>query len=404
MDENLFYWVWLSLCFPAGSKKMKKLLDEAGDPQGIYEDRDELSYDFLNDAERRRMGTVSLGSAEKVLDDCRRLDVRIVTMADEEYPKRLLDLPGPPAVLYCQGDLSGLDEKLTVAVVGTRDVTDYYKRCTGNISFQLARAGAVIISGCAVGCDEYGHRGALRAGGRTIGVLACGFGVDYPRQTGDLRALMLEKGGALISELPPFVKDDRNYFRVRNRLIAALSEGVLATQVPIRSGATLTADHAIALGRDLFCLPPNDIFSTECMGAAALIREGAQTVFSAKDILDVYLDDFAGGLDAEKLPAGNMVAAVGMRAASSPAKKPEKAERSPAEPPKEEPVKEKAPLPDTLLPSQKKILALMEKGPAHLSDLLEEAGVPSWELLTQMTELELMGLVRGLSGQLYELA
>lgn len=397
MDNRLVYWVWLTLCFPAGSRKMKKLLDEA-DPQGIYEDRDELTFSFLNEQELRRMQTISLGSAEKVLDDCRKLGVHIVTMEDELYPDRLRELDDPPPVLYVQGDLSGLDDRLTIGIVGTRDITDYYKRCTGNISFQLARAGTVIISGCAVGCDEYGHRGAIRAGGRTVGVLACGFGVNYPRETEAVRLQMVETGGALISELPPYVHHDRNYFRVRNRLIAALSEGVLVTQVPTRSGAILTADHAINQGKELFCLPPADIFSTECMGAAALIRDGAQVVFSAKDILEVYLDRFGPGMDTGRIPTEDMIAAVSMRAASTPAPKAEKA----AVPAAAEEKKEPAALPDTLTGLQKKILVRLEQGPAHMVDLLEDADVPSWELLAQMTELELMGLVRALSGQQYE--
>lgn len=400
MDERLLYWVWLTLCFPAGSKKIHKLLAEA-DPQGIYEDRDDLHFPFLNENELRRMQTISLGSAEKVLDDCRQLNVRAVTMEDEAYPKRLLDLEDAPPVLYVQGDIAGLDDRLTIGVVGTRDITDYYRRCTGNISFQLARAGAVIISGCAVGCDEFGHRGALRAGGKTVGVLACGFGVNYPRETEEVRERMVETGGALISELPPYTRHDRNYFRVRNRLIAALSEGVLVTQVPVRSGATLTADHAINQGKELFCLPPADIFSTECMGAAALIRDGAQVVFSARDILEVYLDRFGPEVDREKVPAADMIPAVGMRAASTPAPKADK----PAGETHEAPAG-KAPLPDDLTDLQKQILARLENGPAHAADILaempEDVSVPSWELLAQLTELELMGLVRGLSGQQYE--
>lgn len=402
MDDKLLYWVWLTLCFPAGSKKMQQLLDE-GFPREIYESRDALAFDFLMSSDLHRLQTISLGSAEKVLDDCRKLGVHALTMEDDAYPQRLRDIDTPPPVLYYQGDLQELDRRLTIGIVGTRDITDYYKKCTGNISYQLARAGAVIISGCAVGCDEYGHRGAIRARGRTIGVLACGFGVNYPRQTEEVRQQMLELGGALVSELPPYSREERHYFRVRNRLIAALSEGVLVTQVPVRSGAILTADHAINQGKELFCLPPADIFSTECMGAAALIRDGAQVVFSARDILEVYLDRFGPEMDTEKVPTEDMIPAVGMRSASIPAKTEKPAEPKPV--PHTEIVpekKESTPLPDDLTDVQRRILTVLEKGPAHAEDLLHEVEVASYEMLALMTELELYGLVRSLSGQRYE--
>ena len=418
MNDKVLYWIWLTLCFPPANRRMLLALEHM-DPEALYEKRQDPGLPFLTSADLHRLRTVSLASAEKVLTDCQKLEVELLTMEDPAYPRRLREIDSPPPVLYYQGDLSNLDDALTIGVVGTRRVSDYYRRATGNISYQLARAGAVIVSGCAVGCDEYGHRGALRAGGRTVGVLACGFGVNYPAETRELREAMLQRGGALISELPPGTGKDSGYFRIRNRLIAALSEGVLVTQVPVRSGALLTADHAVEQGKELFCLPPNDIFSPDCMGSASLIRDGARVIFSARDILDEYLERFGPAVDQQRLPAENMTPpSVGRRTAvrSKPdpaavsAEKPEEVtvpqpEEQPAAPaapqPEETPVSP-APLPEELSENQRKILKRLEEGPAHVEDLLTCVEAAPYELLALLTELELLGLVRALSGQRYE--
>lgn len=417
MRDDLLYWVWVSLCFPPANPKMLQLLEELP-PKEIYEHRDSLPA-FLSAEDVRRLNKVPLAMAEGVLERCGQMEVGILTMEDADYPKRLLHIELPPPVLYCQGSLAGLDERLTIGIVGTRSVDDYYRRATGNISFQLARAGAVIISGCAVGCDEYAHLGALQAKGLTIGVLACGFGVNYPAQTEYIRR-EIPAHGALISELPPGTKEDRYYFRARNRLISGLSEGVLASQTPTRSGALLTISHALEQGKDIFCLPPNDIFSNTCMGIAPAIRDGAQVILSARDILDYYMSRFESVLNLERMPAADM---TGSRQSKQPAKAPEKkkpakneakepaqADASPApdglsadgSPAPSAPPASPAPLPEGLAEQQRQVLMLLEQGPRQVEELVEDTGLVLYELLAMLTELELMGLVRLLSGQRYE--
>lgn len=392
MDDKLLYWVWMTLCFPPGSRRMLQLLQRMR-PEELYQNRNASSLPFLGPVDQSRIRGVSLEQAEKVLADCQRLKVDLVTMEDEGYPGRLLQTDSPPPVLYYQGSLEQLDASLTIGVVGTREAEEYYLRSTGNISFQLARAGVVIISGCAVGCDQYAHLGALKADGRTIGVLACGFGVNYPKETEDLRRAMLKRG-ALISELPPGTRNDKNYFRVRNRLISALSEGVLVTQAPVRSGALLTADHAVEQGKELFCLPPNDIYDAKCMGIAPLIRDGAQVVFSAWDILGAYLDRFGPVIDEEKLPGEDMTTRSGGRPAKAPPKE--------GTPPPSEVRQEVRPVPEDLAPEMREILSLLGKEPVQVEELLGKVEMVPYELLAVLTELELRGLARSLSGQRYQ--
>ena len=403
MREDLLYWVWVTLCFPPANPKMLQLLEELT-PREIYERQGSLPFPFLGAEDVRRLKKVPLAMAEGVLERCGQLGVHILTMQDEDYPRRLLHIEFPPPVLYCQGSLANLDQLLTIGIVGTRSVNDYYRRATGNVSFQLARAGAVIVSGCAAGCDEYAHLGALRAKGVTVGVLACGFGVNYPAKTEYVRK-EIPAQGALISELPPGTKEDRHYFRIRNRLIAGLSEGVLAAQTPTRSGALLTITHALEQGKDIFCLPPNDIFSNTCMGIAPAIRDGAQVILSARDILDYYLSRFEPVLDMERMPAADM---TGSRPGKRPAKAaPEKKKRAKDEPGTSAPPDKTAnaapaPLPEWLTDQQRQVLLMLGEGPKQVEELMESTGLASYQLLTRLTELAGAGLGRMLSGLVFE--
>ena len=220
-------------------------------------------------------------------------------MEDAEYPESLMHIYCPPPVLYVRGDLGCLRNRLCVSVVGTRKAYDYYLSAAGNICYQLARSGAAVISGCAVGTDSYAHLGCMRGGGPTVGVLACGIDVDYPKESHGLKEAVVATGGALITELEPGRKVPAGYFHARNRLIAGLADCVLLGQVPLRSGAMITANAAIDQGKDLFCIPPSSIYDARCMGAASYIRDGAKLAFSAYDIVMEYLNRYKDTLHPE---------------------------------------------------------------------------------------------------------
>ena len=421
------YWVWLSLCFPVACERVVALLEET-DPETFY--REKTAYPFLKPDDLKAVETVSLERAEMVIRKCEKAGGRVLTMEDAEYPESLMHIYCPPPVLYVRGDLGCLRNRLCVSVVGTRKAYDYYLSAAGNICYQLARSGAAVISGCAVGTDSYAHLGCMRGGGPTVGVLACGIDVDYPKESHGLKEAVVATGGALITELEPGRKVPAGYFHARNRLIAGLADCVLLGQVPLRSGAMITANAAIDQGQDLFCIPPSSIYDARCMGAASYIRDGAKLAFSAYDIVMEYLNRYKDTLHPEVVERQPLFITEPEEKGEIPLPKPKsrkkKAEKpavsapEPAPPPEEETLLETirqeeppgilrtaAGIAYTLSPEdspRSRILSLLSDEPRLIDDLAAACGLPVGELLQTLTELELEGAVEALSGSRFRLA
>lgn len=421
------YWVWLSLCFPVACERVVALLEET-DPETFY--REKTAYPFLKPDDLKAVETVSLERAEMVIRKCEKAGGRVLTMEDAEYPESLMHIYCPPPVLYVRGDLGCLRNRLCVSVVGTRKAYDYYLSAAGNICYQLARSGAAVISGCAVGTDSYAHLGCMRGGGPTVGVLACGIDVDYPKESHGLKEAVVATGGALITELEPGRKVPAGYFHARNRLIAGLADCVLLGQVPLRSGAMITANAAIDQGKDLFCIPPSSIYDARCMGAASYIRDGAKLAFSAYDIVMEYLNRYKDTLHPEVVERQPLFITEPEEKGEIPLPKPKsrkkKAEKpavsapEPAPPPEEEilleTIRQEEPpgilrtaagIAYTLSPEdspRSRILSLLSDEPRLIDDLAAACGLPVGELLQTLTELELEGAVEALSGSRFRLA
>ena len=240
---------------------------------------------LLTDDEKKRAAETRNGSVREVIDICRRNGIKIITFDDSEYPVLLKNIDNPPIVLFCAGNLNGLDDTITVSAVGTRKPSDYSIAVTRHIIPQLCKVGAVITSGLAVGIDYEVHKACLNSGGRTIGVLGCGIMVNYPADNAKLKRAIVENGGAVISELLPYTRPSADYFKYRNRIISGLSKGTLVIEADEKSGALLTANHACEQGREVFYIPPRDILSPRYMGVASLGRDGATPVFNYLDIL-----------------------------------------------------------------------------------------------------------------------
>jgi DNA processing protein len=221
-------------------------------------------------------------SASRALEAAHSAGARIVASGDAEYPVRLLELPDPPAVLFAIGALESLAAPC-VAIVGTRRATSYGERMTFEIAAALARAGVTVISGMARGIDGVAHRAALEAGGKTVAVLGTGVDVAYPVSH---RALHAEIGehGLLLSEEMPGDRASGGSFPKRNRIIAALASVTIVVEAPHRSGALITAIHALDLGRDVGAVPgPIDV--PQSAGSNALLRDGAVMIVEIADAL-----------------------------------------------------------------------------------------------------------------------
>jgi DNA processing protein len=318
----------------------------------------------LRPAEAARLARARAADYGPGLERLSRLGARLITIRDDEYPPNLRHIYDPPAVLFACGSLQPADER-AVAIVGTRRVTPYGRVATETLARDLARQGVTVVSGLAVGADAAAHRGALAAGGRTIGVLACGLDVPYPRDTMELRARIVEQG-AVISELPLGTPAQRTRFHARNRLLSGLSLGVIVTEAPERSGALITANAAAAQGRQVFAVP-GSINSEFSRGTHALLRDGARLVESVDDVMDEL-----------SLPE------------AAPPKRP-------IAPPPAAP----APPPPDLTGDEQVIIEALSLQQRHIDDIIEHCRVPSSRASASLLMLELKGLVRRLPGNMF---
>lgn len=383
--SELKYWVWLSELFPKGSDKPNMLLDAFETPEQIFTAPEETlkQTGLLNEQEVERVLRHSLERSEYILKEAERLRMQVVSMEDPLYPVRLKTIYGAPPLLYVYGDIAGIDDNVVLGIVGTRDPSDYGKAVTDRLSYELTAAGAAVVSGCAVGIDTHAHLGALKAGGKTYGVLGCGLDIDYPVQSNKLKKQILLRGGALISELPPGTTVSGRYFPTRNRLISGLSLGVIITEAPVRSGSVISLNHALEQGRDTFCVPPHDIYDSRYRGVVIPLRDYAKAVYDANDVLFEYYSEYSHKLTADKV-VGEYI-----RQAREEKKEPKKA--APEEP-------ESFPEPE-LTGEKKAVYDALALEPQYVNDLAEKTGLPLQALLPALTELELEGLAISYSGQ-----
>ncbi len=212
------------------------------------------------------------------------MEVKIIKKDNKKYPKRLKEIRNPPKELYVLGDELLLN-KVSIAIVGSRDCDEYGKIQTQRFASYLSQKGICIVSGLARGIDSYAHYYSKDKAGKTIAVIASGFNNIYPPENTILFDEILKDGGCIISEWPPETKIDMHRFPVRNRIISGLSVGILVVEAKYRSGTNITAHEAVKQKREVFCIPGN-INSTKSYGSNRLIAEGASLVTSPKDIIE----------------------------------------------------------------------------------------------------------------------
>lgn len=218
--------------------------------------------------------------------------IQVITREDKKYPFEFLNLSDAPICLYVKGNLDNFDfrentDDFFFAIVGTRKPTEYGKQITTKFSRELAEAGAVIVSGMAMGIDAVAHWATLNSGKRTIAFLGCGVNVIYPWANRDLYTKIIESGGLIISEFPPYMTTLKGHFVSRNRLISGLSRGVLVAEGLKDSGSLITARYALAQGKDVFA-PPAPITSDQSQAPNILLKDGAKLVTMVEDILEEY--------------------------------------------------------------------------------------------------------------------
>jgi len=284
--EELAAWIDLSLVPGLGSQAFRSLLSAFGLPTQVLA------------ATRSQLGrVVSQALVELILDRSRSPFVEkalqwatqsrhsILTLADSQYPKQLLEIPDPPAILYVSGE-TGFLSSPGLAIVGSRNATPQGVENARRFARALSDAGLTIISGLALGVDSAAHAGGLEGRGSTIAVLGTGIDIVYPRGNDSL-ANEISLRGALVSEFPLDTPPKASNFPRRNRLISGLARGCLVVEAAIDSGSLITARLAAEQGRDVFSIP-GSIHSPLAKGCHALIKQGAKLVESAQDVLEEF--------------------------------------------------------------------------------------------------------------------
>lgn len=212
--------------------------------------------------------------------------IKIFKSTDKKYPSKLLKIKDYPKELYVLGNEKLLNKK-SIAIVGSRDCTEYGAKYAESFAEQISKENICIVSGMALGIDTCAHIGALKEKGNTIAVLGCGFDHIYPEEKTELFNKIIENNGCVISEYPPETEADLSKFPFRNRIISALSNGVLVVEAKHRSGSTVTARYAKEQEKKVFCIPGNIDLKTS-VGTNRLIQGGAKLVTCVEDILIEY--------------------------------------------------------------------------------------------------------------------
>lgn len=282
-----------------------------------------------------------------------------IEKGDPRYPGLLKEIHDPPRRLWVQGDSDFLSRGLLIAVVGARECTGYGKKAAYELSRELARAGATVVSGLAYGIDTAAHQGALDGGGKTVAVLGCGIDLPYPAGNVALKSKIAESG-AVVSEFSPGTEAAPWTFPQRNRIISGISRGVVVVEAGLKSGSLITSDFALQQGREVFAVP-GPITSTQSEGTNRLIQNGAKLVLGAKDVLDEFASgaqlSFPERLKSEETPEQGEAGAV---------------------------------------------LQLLRQGPQHMDDLIATVDIGIEKMSALLVELEIRGKIRALPGGLYE--
>lgn len=423
-SKHVAAWVALSLALGARSARLKPLLTHFGTPDRIFAATKEELLVALPELGAGALAALQYQKYERevtrILDYCHRRGVQLLTPDTEAYPASLFAITEPPAVLYCLGSIPQSGTRPFIGVVGARRADAYGERMAYKLSFELSAAGAVVVSGLAEGVDGVAAAAAIDVGAPTVAVLGSGIDRIYPKHHTRLFSEVAELG-AVVTEYAPGTPPNGWNFPARNRIISALSEALVVVEANERSGALITARHALLQGKSLFAVP-GDADNPRAMGCNMLLRAGAMVAIGAEDILshfrflyrdtlDMHVPEEAlqyAGVTPEKLRAHGL----------HPAKEEKPAEQATTKRPrrtrtseKEQGLKAEGDAPTATADKQEVLCALSDRereiylklpDEPFTVDLLVGMGVPAREAVAAMTLFEILSLVASRPGGTYQ--
>lgn len=356
--EEQAYWLGFHLIPNIGAARIARLIESFGTLERAWG----ASAADLREAGMNERAARALDEHRARIDPHREWErvqaagARILTLADDAYPRLLRQIQSPPPVLYVKGRLEPADET-SIGVVGTRRSTRYGREMADRLSSGLAVAGVTVISGLARGIDGIAHNAALENGGRTLAVLGSGVDQVYPPEHRKMSERIVEQG-ALVSEFPLGTRPEARNFPIRNRLISGMSFGILVVEAPRQSGALITSSFAADQGRTVFAVPGSAL-STSSEGCHELLRNGAALAAEVDDILaELNLERRQAALESRQM----------LPAASD---------------------------------DERQILEMISREPRHIDEIAIDTGITISELSALLLQMQLKGLVRDAGGQHY---
>ena len=351
------YWVGFNLIKGIGAVRMQGLVAYFGDLESAWNADDaSLTEAGLGAKLIERVNIARQGvSLDKVWEKIESQGIKILTWGDHEYPSRLKEIDQPPPVLYIRGEYLP-DDLFAVAIVGTRKVTPYGRQVTEEIASYLAANGMTVVSGLARGVDAIAHQSALRAGGRTIGILGSGVDKIYPPEHRGLADQMMERG-AIISDYAVSTPPEASNFPPRNRIISGLSLAVVVIEAAETSGALITAEFAAEQGREVFAVP-GSILAPQSKGTNRLIQNGALPLLTPADLMQA--------LDIHRIGEQKSARKI-------------------------------LPMDET----EAKVLNVLGREPLHVDEIRNQSGLPIEKISATLALMELKGMVRQVGGMNY---
>ena len=344
--------VWLSREERIGPLKIVSVLKKIPEPEELLEmNGDDLKHLLGDKVGKRFSDEIKEFKCNEYENELKKKGIFIVTIYDEDYPALLRFIPDNPAVLFCIGDRTILNDEKKISIVGSRTPTVYGRETAYYFGKEFAGAGITVVSGMALGIDAAAHTAAVENGGRTIAVLGSGVDVCYPERNRKLYNSLIEKH-LIISENPPGTYPLTYTFPLRNRIISGLSEGVLIVEAREKSGSLITADSALSQNRNVYAVPGR-ISDSLSKGTNKLIAEGAAAMAISPD--DILFDYY--GIYCEEKHGKKTV-------------------------------------PSGLSEDEKMVMKVMGTDPIYVEDIAIKLGITVGRLLTLLIKLEKAGAIK----------
>ncbi len=394
--------IHLNLIQGIGQKTILFLMDKFGSAEKILnatsqelEGIGKLSPNARNSLTQKNLGC----PLEHELALIDKFGCHVITCYDDDYPLLLKQIDIPPLLLYVRGELKP-EDAVSIALVGSRQAKDYGRRVSYQLSYQLAKRGLTITSGLAKGIDTCAHRGALDANGRTIAVMGNGLSIVYPAANSKLVERIIESG-ALISEFPMGMKPRAKNFPRRNRIISGLTFGTVVVEASNRSGALITADHAIDQGREVFAVP-GQIFSELSAGTHKLIDDGAKLINTVEDLLEALPQHYRNQITTQTAGTGSDADTTIQQPLPDNKRTPQQKDPVPADinTSVNKKVDANVPLPD-LTADEEVIFNAIEIPASHIDSIVRATKLPINQVSSVLLMLELKGIIEQLPGKMF---